>query len=103
MNESFKLTYATMFNPPEELHTHFDEALAQLKAGLGKDYGMLIGGKDSFHGGEDRRPQPRQHRCCAGTVPKGRCTGRSGCPGCGAQGLPGVEPHEVAGPCCADA
>ena len=30
MNESFKLTYATMYNPPEELHTHFEEALAQV-------------------------------------------------------------------------
>ncbi len=58
MNESFKLTYATMFNPPEELHMHFDEALAQLKAGLGKDYGMLIGGKDRFTSEkiEDRSP-----------------------------------------------
>ena len=28
MSESFKLTYATMFNPPEELHMRFDEALA---------------------------------------------------------------------------
>ena len=58
MNESFKLTYATMFNPPEELHTHFDQALALLKAGLGKEYGMLIGGKDHFTGEkfEDRSP-----------------------------------------------
>ena len=58
MNESFKLTYATMFNPPEELHTHFDEALAQLKAGLGKEYGMLIGGKERFTAEkiEDRSP-----------------------------------------------
>ena len=58
MSESFKLTYATMFNPPEELHTHFDEALAKLKAGLGKEYGMMIGGKDRFTGDkfEDRAP-----------------------------------------------
>ena len=58
MNESFKLTYATMYNPPEELHTHFEEALAQLKAGLGKDYGMFIGGKDRFVAEkiEDRSP-----------------------------------------------
>ena len=32
----FKLTYATMFNPPEELHTHFEEALTGLKQGMGK-------------------------------------------------------------------
>jgi 1-pyrroline-5-carboxylate dehydrogenase len=48
MNESFKLTYATMFNPPEELHTHFEATLAQVKTSLGKEYGMMIGGKDRF-------------------------------------------------------
>jgi 1-pyrroline-5-carboxylate dehydrogenase len=46
MNEGFKLTYATMFNPPEELHLQFEAALAKVKAGLGREYGMLIGGKD---------------------------------------------------------
>lgn len=58
MNESFKLTYATMFNPPEELHTHFEAALAQVKAGLGKEYGMLIGGKERLAEEkiEDRSP-----------------------------------------------
>ena len=44
----FKLTYATMFNPPEELHTGFDKAVANLKANLGKEYGMIIDGKDVF-------------------------------------------------------
>jgi 1-pyrroline-5-carboxylate dehydrogenase len=58
MNDSFKLTYATMFNPPEELHTRFDEALAKLKSGLGQEYGMLIAGKDRFKSEkiEDRNP-----------------------------------------------
>jgi 1-pyrroline-5-carboxylate dehydrogenase len=58
MSESFKLTYATMFNPPEELHTRFEEALTTVKAGLGKEYGMLIGGKDHFtvEKFEDRSP-----------------------------------------------
>ena len=32
---SFKLTYATMFNPPEEMHTRFEEAVAHVKAHLG--------------------------------------------------------------------
>ena len=31
MSEKFKLTYATMFDPPEELHTRFEGALAELK------------------------------------------------------------------------
>lgn len=42
----FKLTYATMFNPPEELHTGFDRAVDKLKKSLGKEYGMIINGKD---------------------------------------------------------
>jgi 1-pyrroline-5-carboxylate dehydrogenase len=44
----FKLTYATMFNPPEELHKGFDKAVTKLKANLGKEYGMFIDGKDVF-------------------------------------------------------
>ena len=48
MAEKFKLTYATMFNPPPELHTRFDEALAKTKANLGKEYGLIINGKDAF-------------------------------------------------------
>ncbi len=58
MENEFKLTYATMFNPPEELHQHFEEALAQVKASLGKEHGMLIGGKDRFtpEKFEDRSP-----------------------------------------------
>lgn len=55
---SFKLTYSTMFNPPEELHERFDEALAQVKAGLGQEHGMIIDGKERFSDEkfEDRSP-----------------------------------------------
>ncbi len=58
MAETFKLTYATMFNPPDELHIRFEEAVKKVKAGLGKEYGMLIGGKEHFVGEkfEDRSP-----------------------------------------------
>ena len=54
----FKLTYATMFNPPEELHKGFDKAVTKLKANLGKEYPMLIDGKDVFADEkyEDRSP-----------------------------------------------
>jgi 1-pyrroline-5-carboxylate dehydrogenase len=45
---NFKLTYATMFNPPEELHTRFEEGLAKVKANLGKEYGMIINNEDVF-------------------------------------------------------
>jgi len=44
----FKLTYATMFNPPEELHQGFDDAVANLKQNLGKEHGMIINNKDVF-------------------------------------------------------
>jgi 1-pyrroline-5-carboxylate dehydrogenase len=58
MAETFKLTYATMFNPPEELHTRFEESLAKLKSNLGQEYGMIIDGKDhlSAEKFEDRSP-----------------------------------------------
>ncbi len=44
----FKLTYATMFNPPEELHTRFDAALQKVKASLGKEHAMFIDGIEVF-------------------------------------------------------
>ncbi|MCC7130971.1 MAG: aldehyde dehydrogenase family protein, partial [Anaerolineae bacterium] len=48
MTEKFKLTYATMFNPPEELHIKFDQAIEKTRASLGKEYAMIIDGKDVF-------------------------------------------------------
>ena len=43
---SFRLTYATMFNPPEELHERFEKALATMRGRLGATHPMFIGGKD---------------------------------------------------------
>lgn len=48
MTEKFKLTYATMFNPPDELHTKFEAAMAKTRANLGKEYAMIIDGKEVF-------------------------------------------------------
>lgn len=45
---AFKLTYATMFNPPEEMHTRFEEALKAVRANLGKEHAMIVDGKDYF-------------------------------------------------------
>ena len=47
-SEVFKLTYATMFDPPPELHTLFDEKLVHMKANLGQEQPMLINGEDRF-------------------------------------------------------
>jgi 1-pyrroline-5-carboxylate dehydrogenase len=58
MTEKFKLTYATMFSPPESLHDNFDAAIARTKAAMGKEYGMIINNHDVFADEkfEDRSP-----------------------------------------------
>jgi 1-pyrroline-5-carboxylate dehydrogenase len=43
---AFRLTYSTMFDPPEILHTCYDRALAGVRGSLGKEYPLLIGGKE---------------------------------------------------------
>ncbi len=47
-DSKFRLTYATMFNPPEELHTGYEAAVEAIKAKLGQDYPMWVDGKDVF-------------------------------------------------------
>ncbi|MBC8496955.1 MAG: aldehyde dehydrogenase family protein [Chloroflexi bacterium] len=44
----FQLTYATMFDPPEELHTRFEKALKKVLDTLGSEYGMIINSEDVF-------------------------------------------------------
>ena len=54
----FRLTYATMYDPPEALHENYESALAKVKAGLGEEHAMIIGGED-VHAAEkfeDRSP-----------------------------------------------
>lgn len=59
---NFKLTYASMFNPPEEFHTHFEQALAEVKAHrLGKTYGMMIGNRDVFAASTFENRSPINH------------------------------------------
>ncbi len=43
---SFKLTYATMFNPPAEMHERFEAAAAATRAALGKTHPLYIDGAD---------------------------------------------------------
>jgi len=45
---AFKLTYATMSNPPQEMHDKFELALGKLKQGLGREYPMIINGEKRF-------------------------------------------------------
>jgi 1-pyrroline-5-carboxylate dehydrogenase len=58
VENAFKLTYATMFNPPDEVHHHYDEELARIKANLGREFGMFIDGQEVFSSDkfENRNP-----------------------------------------------
>ncbi|MEO8486524.1 MAG: aldehyde dehydrogenase family protein [Betaproteobacteria bacterium] len=58
----FRLTYSTMFDPPESLHRHFDDALRAVRSTLGAEHAMWIDGEDvraatqfAVHGPIDRR------------------------------------------------
>jgi 1-pyrroline-5-carboxylate dehydrogenase len=55
---TFKLTYSTMFDPPEALHTRFEEALAAVRAQLGAEHPMLIDGRDERAGRQFSVPAP---------------------------------------------
>jgi 1-pyrroline-5-carboxylate dehydrogenase len=68
---SFKLTYATMFNPPAELHTRYEEALRELKENLGRDHAMIIGGKEVFADEKLENRSPIHTDWLLGTFQKG--------------------------------
>ncbi len=55
---TFQLTYATMFDPPEELHTRYETALEEAKQKIGGAYGMLIGGEERFAGHQFKSINP---------------------------------------------
>jgi acyl-CoA reductase-like NAD-dependent aldehyde dehydrogenase len=43
---TFRLTYATMFDPPETMHERFDAALATVRARLGGRHDLFLNGHD---------------------------------------------------------
>lgn len=45
MSTPYRLTYATMFDPPPALHQRFEAALAEVRGSLGRDHAMHIGGQ----------------------------------------------------------
>jgi len=59
---SFKLTYSTMFNPPPELHSRFDEAMARTRGRLGATHPLHVAGKDraASEAMEKRNPADRE-------------------------------------------
>jgi 1-pyrroline-5-carboxylate dehydrogenase len=55
---SFRLTYATMFDPPEAMHERFESALAHVTATLGGQHGLFVGGADVATANLAPRPSP---------------------------------------------
>lgn len=47
-DKKFKLTYGTMFNPPDEFHTRYESELQRLKDNFGKEYPLIINGEKVF-------------------------------------------------------
>lgn len=70
-DSTFKLTYATMFNPPEELHTRFAEAMQALKANLGKEVPMFIDGEERLVDAKYQEFSPIQTDLHLATFQKG--------------------------------
>ena len=66
---SFRLTYATMFNPPEEMHERFENALATMRGRLGATHAMFIDGKDVPAAKTEERASPIDSRIKTGRFP----------------------------------
>jgi 1-pyrroline-5-carboxylate dehydrogenase len=68
---SFKLTYATMFDPPEELHERFEKALAGLRTRLGAEHALHVGGEDVAAAQSYEKRSPADTRVVLGRFPLG--------------------------------
>ena len=62
---SFRLTYATMFNPPAEMHVRFEAALARLEAQFGQRHPLFVAGADREPAGLGDQAQPDRQRAGA--------------------------------------
>jgi len=68
---TFKLTYSTMFDPPEEMHSSFEAALADVRAGLGSTHAMSIDGADIAAKRTSPKASPVDRRLILGHFPVG--------------------------------
>jgi 1-pyrroline-5-carboxylate dehydrogenase len=67
----FKLTYSTMFDPPEELHLRFEAALGELRGRLGAQHSLHIGGADVPAAESYEKRAPADSRVVLGRFPLG--------------------------------
>ena len=68
---TFKLTYSTMFDPPEEMHARFEKALADVRFGLGATHAMYVGGRDTAAARTCEKRSPVDGRLVLGQFPLG--------------------------------
>jgi acyl-CoA reductase-like NAD-dependent aldehyde dehydrogenase len=59
---AFKLTYATMFDPPPQLHEQFDAAMTRTLSSLGARYALHVAGADRFTPNVTRKYNPANHQ-----------------------------------------
>jgi len=68
---TFKLTYSTMFNPPEEMHERFEAALAEVRSRLGATHALHINGRDVAAARTYAKHSPIDQRMLLGHFPLG--------------------------------
>ena len=66
---SFRLTYATMYDPPEEMHARFEAALVKVRAGLGATYALFIDGQERPAAVSEERRSPIDRELLLGRFP----------------------------------
>lgn len=67
----FELTYGTMFDPPEELHTRFERALEQVSSDLGREHSLVIDGEERYTAEKFTSNSPIDKNLVLGTFQKG--------------------------------
>jgi 1-pyrroline-5-carboxylate dehydrogenase len=67
----FRLTYSTMFDPPEELHVRFEAALAEQRTRLGAEHALHIGGAEVPAARSYEKRAPADSRVLLGRFPLG--------------------------------
>jgi acyl-CoA reductase-like NAD-dependent aldehyde dehydrogenase len=66
---SFRLTYATMFQPPEELHQRFEHALAAVRNRIPQTHALFIDGRDRAAVATEERASPIDSKLKIGHFP----------------------------------
>ena len=101
MTENFKLTYATMYNPPAFLHEKFEEALAAFE--YGKEYPLLIGGKEVYSENKMKNISPINTDNVVGVFQKASKAEANLAIEAAHKAFAGVGQNSLAGTCACDA